>query len=238
MIADLEGRLGVRLLIRSTRQLSPTEAGMAFYERALRAITETNEAEAAAQGEAGLEGRLRVCTPVTFARLHLVPKLGTFLDAHPRIRLELVMDDRPRDLVAENYDAALRLGALTDSALIARKIAQGERLVMASPTYLAKRGVPSAPEDLLRHNVTTAIKPWMQCYSKMRNSYRQVSQSSSLTVLRPHRLHVRPLEWTLSSLFIAGSWRRRAIFGGCGAHLPRWAFTESTEQSSNIVISW
>ena len=105
MIAGLEDRLGVRLLIRSTRQLSPTEAGMAFYERALRAITETNEAEAAAQGEAGLEGRLRICTPVTFARLHLVPKLGTFLDAHPRIRLELVMDDRPRDLVAENFRA-------------------------------------------------------------------------------------------------------------------------------------
>src|SRR5690242_5723193 len=102
MIAGLEQRLGVRLLIRSTRRLVPTEAGSAFYERAVRAIAETNEAEAAARGAgAGLEGRLRICSPVTFARLHLVPKLGGFLDAHPKLRLELIMDDRMIDLVAE-----------------------------------------------------------------------------------------------------------------------------------------
>jgi len=152
-IAGLEDRLGVRLLVRSTRQLSPTEAGMAFYERALRAIAEANEAEAAAQGAgAGLEGRLRICSPVTFARLHLVPKLGTFLDAHPKLRLELVMDDRVIDLVAENIDAGLRLGTLTDSALKARKLAQADRLVVASPAYLARRGVPSTPADLLEHD--------------------------------------------------------------------------------------
>ena len=152
-IAGLEERLGVRLLVRSTRRLSPTEAGIAFYERALRAIAEANEAEAAAQGAGtGLEGRLRICAPVTFARLHLVPKLGAFLDAHPKLRLELVMDDRAIDLVAENIDAALRMGALTDSALVARKLTQGERLVVASPAYLARRGVPITPADLLEHD--------------------------------------------------------------------------------------
>src|SRR5246127_3917192 len=110
-IAALEERLGVRLLVRSTRQLSPTEADTTFYERAVRAIAEANEADAAARGAgAGLEGRLRICAPVTFARLHIVPKLGEFLDAHPRLRLELVMDDRIIDLVAENMDAALHLG--------------------------------------------------------------------------------------------------------------------------------
>jgi len=152
-IAGLEERLGVRLLVRSTRRLSPTEAGIAFYERALRAIAEANEAEAAAQGAGtGLEGRLRICAPVTFARLHLVPRLGAFLDAHPKLRLELVMDDRAIDLVAENIDAALRMGALTDSALVARKLTQGERLVVASPAYLARRGVPITPADLLEHD--------------------------------------------------------------------------------------
>src|SRR5271169_1539023 len=152
-IAALEDRLGVRLLVRSTRQLSPTEAGMAFYERALRAIAEANEAEAVAQGAgAGLEGRLRISAPVTFARLHLVPKLGTFLDAHPKLRVELVMDDRIVDLVAESIDAALHLGKLTDSALKARKLAQADRLVVASPAYLARRGVPSTPADLLEHD--------------------------------------------------------------------------------------
>jgi DNA-binding transcriptional LysR family regulator len=152
-IAGLEERLAVRLLVRSTRQLNPTEAGSAFYERALRAIAEANEADAAAQGAgAGLEGRLRICSPVTFARLHLVPMLGAFLDAHPKLRLELVMDDRTVDLLAENIDAAFRLGTLTDSALRARKLGQADRFVVASPAYLARRGAPSTPADLLEHD--------------------------------------------------------------------------------------
>ena len=105
-------------MTRSTRKLSPTEAGTAFYERAVCAIGEADEADAAAQGAgAGLAGRLRISVPVTFARLHLVPKLGSFLDAHPKVQLDLVMDDRMVDLVAENVDVALRLGVLTDSAL-------------------------------------------------------------------------------------------------------------------------
>jgi DNA-binding transcriptional LysR family regulator len=153
MIAGLEGRLGVRLLVRSTRRLSPTEAGLAFYERALRAIAEADEAEAAARGAgAGLEGRLRISAPVTFARLHVVPKVGAFLDAHPRLRLELVMEDRNTDLLAENIDAGLRLGALTDSALTARKLAQADRLTVASPAYLARRGIPATPADLVEHD--------------------------------------------------------------------------------------
>jgi DNA-binding transcriptional LysR family regulator len=152
-IAALEERLRVRLLMRSTRQLSPTEAGTAFYERALRAIAEANEADAAALGMgAGLEGRLRICAPVTFARLHLVPKLGAFLDAHPRLRLEVVMDDRVIDLVAENIDAALRLGSMSDSSLRARKLAVSERSVVATPAYLSRRGIPSNPTDLLEHD--------------------------------------------------------------------------------------
>jgi DNA-binding transcriptional LysR family regulator len=152
-ISGLEQRLGARLLIRSTRRLRPTEAGAAFYERAIRAIAQVNEAEAAAQGAgAGLEGRLRICTPVTFGRLHVVPKLGAFLDAYPKIQLELVMDDRKKDLVAENIDASLHLGALTDSALVARRLAQGQRLVIASPSYLAQKGVPTTPADLRMHD--------------------------------------------------------------------------------------
>jgi DNA-binding transcriptional LysR family regulator len=119
MIAGLEDRLSARLLVRSTRRLSPTEAGMAFYERALRTLTEADEAEAVARGAgAGRDGRLRICAPVTFARMHLVPTLGAFLDTHPKLKLELVMEDRTIDLVAENIDVALCWGALIDSTLV------------------------------------------------------------------------------------------------------------------------
>lgn len=152
-MAALEERLGARLLVRSTRRLRPTEAGTAFYERAVRAIAEANEAEAAARGAStGLEGRLRICSPVTFGRLNLIPKLGAFLEAHPKIQLEVVMDDRDKDLVAENIDAAFRCGVLPDSAMVVRKLAQTQVLVVASPAYLARKGVPSTPMDLLKHD--------------------------------------------------------------------------------------
>jgi len=152
MVAELEERLRVRLLARSTRRVTPTEAGVAFYERAVRALAEANEADAVAQGlGAGLEGRLRICAPVTFARLHLVPKLGQFLEAHPRLRLEVIMDDRTVDLLEEGVDVSLHLGTLTDSALTARKLVQAERVVVASPSYLARRGTPRTPTDLPRH---------------------------------------------------------------------------------------
>ena len=152
-IATLEDRLGVRLLVRSTRKLAPTEAGMAFYERALRAIAEVSEAESSAQGVgAALEGKLRVYAPVTFSRIHLVPRLSEFLDAHPKLQLELVMDDRSVDAVAENIDVAFRMGTLTDSALVGRRLAQNPRGVFASPAYLARKGVPDAPADLRNHD--------------------------------------------------------------------------------------
>ena len=153
-IAALEERLGVRLLVRSTRALQPTDAGQAFYEHALRALAEAEEAEIAARGLGrGLEGRLRVCAPVTFARLHVAPSLGDFLAAYPKLSVELVMDDRNIDLLSENVDVALRLGTLVDSTLSARRLATCKRLVVASADYLAARGAPTRPGDLLRHDV-------------------------------------------------------------------------------------
>jgi DNA-binding transcriptional LysR family regulator len=152
VIAGLEARLGVRLLIRSTRRLSPTDAGQAYYEKARRIVVDADEAETAARGLGrGLEGRLRVCAPVTFARLHITPKLGSFLEAHPKLRLELVMDDRNVDLLEENVDVAIRLGDLADSSLTARKIGEAERLVVASPEYLARHGSPRSPGELVGH---------------------------------------------------------------------------------------
>lgn len=151
-VAALETHLGVRLLVRSTRTLKPTDAGQAFYERARRALAEADEAEIAARGLGrGLEGRLRVCAPVTFARLHVVPVVGDFLEAHPKLSIDFVMDDRPIDLVSENIDVALRLGALGDSSLTARRLATAERVLVASPDYLRRHGAPKAPADLSAH---------------------------------------------------------------------------------------
>jgi len=175
-IAGLEDRLGVRLLVRSTRRLSPTEAGMSFYERALRAITETNEAEAAAHGAAArLEGRLRILAPVTFARLHVVPKLGEFLDAHPKLRLELIMDDRMVDLLAENIDAGLRTGVLSDSALPARKLAQADRLSL--PALIILLGEVS---QRLRRICSSTTRLSMDKASADRNGFSIVGLPKSL----------------------------------------------------------
>lgn len=151
-IAQLEDRLQVRLLVRSTHGLSPTDAGVRFYERAKTAIQEADEAELEAKGAgAGLSGRLRVCAATTFARLMVVPRLSNFIEAHPDLEVEVVLDDRVIDLVSEGIDVALRMGDLADSSAVARRLATGRRSVVATPTYLDKHGIPQVPADLALH---------------------------------------------------------------------------------------
>jgi DNA-binding transcriptional LysR family regulator len=151
-IAQLETRLAVRLLLRSTRGLTPTEAGLAFFERAKRAIEEADEADNAARGAAsGLTGTLRICAAVTFGRLHIVPHLGPFLEQNPQLNIDLMLDDRNVNLVEEGVDVALRMGAQSDSGLTARKIAECRRVVLGTPAYFEKHGEPGCPADLSKH---------------------------------------------------------------------------------------
>ncbi|MFM0550561.1 LysR family transcriptional regulator [Paraburkholderia sediminicola] len=151
-IAQLEERLAVRLLLRSTRGLTPTEAGQAFYERAKRAIEETDEAELAARGSAGaLSGRLRVSAAVTFARLHIIPRLPSFLERHPDLNIDIILDDENIDLLEHGIDVALRMGVLGDSAMTARRLTRGRRCVVGSPAWFAKAGEPRTPADLVSH---------------------------------------------------------------------------------------
>jgi DNA-binding transcriptional LysR family regulator len=151
-MAQLEDRLGVRLLLRSPRGLAMTEAGQNFYERATRAIEEADEADLAARGAgAGLSGRLRFSAAVTFARLHVIPCLPSFLSCHPGLTIEAVLDDRNINPVEEGIDVALRMGDLADSSLTARKIGGCRRLVLATPRYLAGAGEPATPTDLSGH---------------------------------------------------------------------------------------
>ena len=151
-IAQLEDRLGARLLLRSTHGLAPTEAGRNFYERAKRAIEEADGAELTARGAAAtVSGRLRFCGPLTFTRLHVMPALSIFLAEHPSIDVDVVLGDRDLDLIAAGIDLALLIGRLTDSAVTARKIGQCQRRVIGTPAYFAARGVPQTPADLLAH---------------------------------------------------------------------------------------
>jgi DNA-binding transcriptional LysR family regulator len=151
-VVQLEEWLGVSLLMRSTRSVVPTEAGRIFYERAKRTIEEADEAVVAARGNAsGLSGKLRVSTSVCFGRLHVIPNLSAFLAEHPALDIDLVLDDRNVDLVNEGIDVALRVGAMPDSNMTARRIAEGRSIVVASPAYLQRWGTPTSPGDLSSH---------------------------------------------------------------------------------------
>lgn len=149
LIAQLETRLGSRLLLRSTRGLTPTEAGEAYYRRAKRILAEVEEADTmVGLQQGGLSGRLRISAPVTFARLHLIPQLPAFLEMYPGLDIEILMDDDNLDLIAAGIDVALRLGPQPDSTLVARRLARCARVVVGTPAYLAIRGWPQSPRDL------------------------------------------------------------------------------------------
>lgn len=151
-IAQLEARLGTRLLLRSTRGLTPTDAGQRFYEHARRAIEAADDAEQSARTASdSLSGRLRVSAAVTFARLHVLPALKGFMDRHPDLEIDVELDDRDIDLREEGMDVALRMGNLDDSGMTARRIARSPRLVVGTPRYFAEAGVPAVPADLIRH---------------------------------------------------------------------------------------
>jgi DNA-binding transcriptional LysR family regulator len=152
LIAQLEDRLGVKLLIRTTRGLTATEAGLNYYERARRSIEEADEAERTARGAGtSLTGTLRVAAAVTFARIHLMPRLSEFLDLHPDLEIDFVLDDRNVDLLEEGIDVALRMGRLTNSSLTARRIATASHVVVGTVGYFARAGEPIEPSALGAH---------------------------------------------------------------------------------------
>lgn len=151
-VAHLEAELGVRLLQRTTRRLSPTEAGALYFQRAQRILLDLEEA-ASEVGELqnAPRGKLRVSAPMSFGVLHLAPALPAFLESCPELELELSLSDRFVDLIEEGIDVAVRIGRLADSTLIARHVAPIRRVVCASPAYLARCGTPSHPAELAAH---------------------------------------------------------------------------------------
>jgi DNA-binding transcriptional LysR family regulator len=152
-VSRLEERLGARLLHRTTRRLSLTEAGAALFEASRGALERIEEAEGAvARFQAEPRGRLRVGAPMSFGILHLGGAIADFARAHPQVTLDVRLDDRFVNLVEEGIDVALRIGTLTDSSLVARRLASTRSVVCAAPAYLAEHGEPETPEDLATHD--------------------------------------------------------------------------------------
>jgi DNA-binding transcriptional LysR family regulator len=151
-IGDLEHRLGVRLLQRTTRRLSLTAEGRTFHERAKDLLAEIDAAEAELTSRsAEPRGLIRVNAPLTFGILHLAPLWARFADIHKAVTLDIVLNDRIVDIVEEGYDLAIRIAAMTSSTLVSRKLASTRTVLCASPTYLRKHGRPTHPRDIASH---------------------------------------------------------------------------------------
>jgi DNA-binding transcriptional LysR family regulator len=152
IIGELEARLGVTLLLRTTRRLTVTDAGALFLDRAREILAEIEDAEDAARGVDSLRGTIRLAIPVVYGTREIIPRLPKFLLIHPMLQVELSVADQRQDLVAEGADIAIRLGDLDDSVFGARKLATLQRMLVASPSYLAARGTPKTPADLASHD--------------------------------------------------------------------------------------
>jgi len=153
-VARLEEQLGARLLTRSAQGASPTDVGQAYFERAANVLAELEAAqEVVAEAVTQIAGPIRLSAPLSFGVQHLAPALAEFAAEHPKVELDISFEDRPVDLVAGGYDLAVRIGALKDSSLIARKIAPVRKVAVASPAYLARRGRPEHPRDLAGHDI-------------------------------------------------------------------------------------
>jgi DNA-binding transcriptional LysR family regulator len=155
-VAELEAHLQTRLLNRTTRRVSLTESGRAFYERAVQLLADLDEAEQEASRAAVVpRGTIKLTTSVNFGVRHVAPAIAAFLVAHPGVRFDVSLSDRIVDLVEEGFDLAVRIGAPGSDNVVARKLGETRLVPCASPAYLKAHGAPRVPEDLARHNCLT-----------------------------------------------------------------------------------
>lgn len=204
-INALETRLGIKLLVRSTRRLSLTAEGEQLLADAQRILQDLDSAETrVAQGSQHPNGHLRISAPAGFGRKHVAPLIPAFLERYPDVTLTLDLSDRLVDLIEERYDCAIRIGGLSDSDTIGIRLADNRRVIVASPSYLRKHGTPRTPDDLLQHNCLS--------FGLQGNQARgwQLQQDGQLRALRVNgnmscsdgsALH----EWTLAGYGL--SWR-------------------------------
>ena len=155
-IDGLEARLGVKLLVRTTRRITLTHEGAAFLEDCQRVLADLNQAESSVSaGGVRASGHLRITAPAGFGRRHVAPLVPRFLALHPDVSISLNLSDRVVDIVNESVDCAIRVGDLPDSSLISVRLADNRRMCVAAPAYLARAGVPQHPSELVRHECLT-----------------------------------------------------------------------------------
>lgn len=187
LIAALEERLGARLLQRTTRSVTLTDAGSRYLERARRILADVEEAERAAEGERTRpSGRLVVSAPLGFGRLHVSPVMSAYLKRYPEVSGELRLEDRMINLVEDGIDLAVRIGHLADSTLVARHVGEMRRIVVASPAYLKARGEPRTPEAIASHDTlqfgsTVGVADWrfLEAGKEVRITYNPRFSSNS-----------------------------------------------------------
>ncbi|WP_269507419.1 LysR family transcriptional regulator [Burkholderia sp. IMCC1007] len=223
-ISDLERTLGVQLLMRSTRNVTPTESGVTFYGAASESMRRlVDVAEEIAERSHGLCGELRITSPVSLTRRWLGPAIAKFAAAHPQLRVTLETDDRTVNLEVERFDVALRSARLPDSALIARRVAACERVVVCSPDYLAAHGEPASIDALLEHRCV---------------NYSHTAPSATWTFATPGGLG-KPRTITPGSVFLSnnGETLRDAAVQGIGiAMLPRYIVDEDLRDGRLVRV--
>ena len=184
-VAELEQRLGARLLHRTTRRLSLTDDGQLFFTRAKEMLAAIDEAESEISSRSGEpSGLLRINAPLTFGVLHLAPLWGRFAQLYPKVSLDIELSDRVVDLVEEGYDLAVRITNLPNSQLVSRQLASTRMVACASPQYLALHGTPAHPDELAQHEVIS------YSYWAARNEWTFTAPDDSLVTVRTHaRIH-------------------------------------------------
>jgi len=188
IVGELERRLGTRLLQRTTRKLSLTDSGARLAEQARRLLADYDDAIDDAVGAAAhLRGNIKLSAPTLFGSRHMAPLVQEFLELHPDITLQLSLEDRLVDLIDERIDIALRICHLADSSLMARRVGQVRRIVVASPDYLRRLGRPLTPDDLVRHHAVTFVNqasPAAWTFQRKEKGARKVTVSSRIEVNR------------------------------------------------------
>lgn len=220
-IAELENWLGAKLLSRSTRKLHLTEAGSDYYERCLTILQDIEEAEQnVGQLQTQVKGTIKVSAPVAFGRLCVIPLLHDFFELYPDVRVELTLNDFNVDLVEEGIDLALRMGSLSDSTLIAKKLVSSPMVTVATPTYFQKNGVPQHPRDLKNHDCIIYTGP-----GKM---YEMEYQEDG----QPFTVHIKGKLLTNNTEAL-----REALLEGYGAKMvPKWLVGDALESGQLVSV--